>query len=230
MTCIGLWGPNSRELLSRVTPADVGNDAFPYMTARPIAVNGIPCLALRISYVGELGWEIYAPMETGLLLWDTLWEAGQSLGVLAAGGAAFDTLRLEKGYRLWGNEIHTEYNPYEAGIGFAVRLRKGDFLGKEALLKSRRHGLRRKLCCITIDERGAVAMGKEALLVGDDVVGHVTSAGYGYSVDKGIAYGYLPIEHAARGNKVDVLYFGDRLPGTVAKEPLFDPESARLRG
>ena len=228
-TCIGLWGPNSRELLSRVTPNDVSNDAFPYMSAKDIVVDGIPCMAFRISYVGELGWEIYAPIEMGLRLWDTLWEAGQPLGVLAAGSAAFDTLRLEKGYRLWGNELHTEYNPYEAGIGFAVRLKKGDFLGREALLESRKNDLTRKLCCIILDERGAVAMGKEAILVGDEPVGHVTSAGYGYSVDRGIAYGYLPTEHANEGTKVDVLYFGNRLSGTVTKDPLFDPENARLR-
>ena len=229
MTCIGLWGPSSRELLSRVTPNDVSNEAFPYMSAQEIAVGGLTCLAFRISYVGELGWEIYAPVETGLHLWDTLWDAGQSLGVLAAGGAAFDSLRLEKGYRLWGNELHTEFNPYEAGIGFAVRLNKGVFLGREALIESRKNGLSRKLCCITFDERGAVAMGNEAILIGDEAVGHVTSAGYGYSVDSGIAYGYLPIEHAVEGTKVDILYFGARLSGKVAKDPLYDPENIRLR-
>ena len=100
----------------------------------------MPALALRISYVGELGWEIYAPSEQGLRLWDILWEAGQPLGVIAAGGGAFDSLRLEKGYRLWGNDIHTEYNPYEAGIGFAVRMRKGDFIGRDALRQARGGG------------------------------------------------------------------------------------------
>ena len=138
--CIGLWGPRARDLLSRVCDDDLSNDGFPYMTAKPITIGEVPALALRISYVGELGWEIYAPTELGLHLWDTLWEAGRPLGVIAGGGGAFDSLRLEKGYRLWGNDIHTEYNPYEAGIGFAVRMRKGDFIGRDALREARASG------------------------------------------------------------------------------------------
>ena len=124
--CIGLWGPRARDLLSRVCEADVSDTAFPYLTAREVAIAEVPALALRISYVGELGWEIYAPAEHGLRLWDALWEAGLPLGVIAAGGGAFDSLRLEKGYRLWGADIHTEYDPYEAGLGFAVKMQKGD--------------------------------------------------------------------------------------------------------
>src|SRR6202044_3754976 len=106
----------------------------------------------RISYVGELGWEVYAPTEYGLAMWDTLWEAGQSLGIIAAGGGAFDSLRLEKGYRLWGADIHSEHNPYEAGLGFSVKLNKGEFLGREALGKMRQQNITRKLCCITLDD------------------------------------------------------------------------------
>ena len=132
LCCVGLWGPRARDLLSRVSEDDLSGKGFPYVSARRITVGDVPALALRISYVGELGWEIYAPTEQGLRLWDTLWEAGQPLGVTAAGGGAFDSLRLEKGYRLWGNDIHTDYDPYEAGIGFAVRMRKGDFVGKDA--------------------------------------------------------------------------------------------------
>ena len=122
------------------------------MTAKPITIAEVPSLALRISYVGELGWEIYAPAEQGLRLWDVLWEAGQPLGVIAAGGGAFDSLRLEKGYRLWGNDIHTEYNPYEAGIGFAVRMRKGNFIGRDRLREIRAQGPERRLCCMTLDD------------------------------------------------------------------------------
>ena len=125
-------------MLSRVTSDDVGNGAFPYLGAKHVTVGEVPVLALRISYVGELGWELYAPTEMGLRLWDTLWEAGQPLGLVAGGGGAFDSLRLEKGYRLWGNDIHTEYNPYEAGMGFAVRMRKGDFIGRDAVRKAAR--------------------------------------------------------------------------------------------
>ena len=227
--CIGLWGPKARELLSNVTEDDVSNDGFPYMTAKPITIGEVPCLALRISYVGELGWEIYTSAEQGLRLWDTLWDAGQPYGVIAAGGGAFDSLRLEKGYRLWGNDIHTEYNPYEAGIEFAVRMRKGEFIGRDALVEARAQGLTRKLCCMTFDDPDVVVMGKEPILDGERMLGYVTSANYGHSIGRGIVYGYLPVEYAKPGTNVDVLYFGERFPATVAKEPLFDPDGSRMK-
>ena len=186
-------------------------------------------MAFRISYVGELGWEIYAPVEQGRRLWDILWEAGQPLGVIAAGGGAFESLRLEKGYRLWGNDIHTEYDPYEAGIGFAVRLKSGNFIGRDALKEKRAKGLTRKLCCMTLDDPNAVVMGKEPILDGDQVLSYVTSAGYGHSVGRGIVYGYLPMSHSDEGTSVDVLYFGNRIPATVAKEPLYDPRGAKMK-
>ena len=227
--CVGLWGPRARDVLGRVCEDDVSDAGFPYMTARPITVGRVPALALRISYVGELGWEIYAPAEQGLQLWDALWEAGRPLGLIAAGGGAFDSLRLEKGYRFWGNDIHTEYNPYEAGLGFAVRMRKGDFIGKQALGESRAQGLTRRLCCMTLDDRGSVVMGKEPVLDGERVLGYVTSANYGHSIGRGIVYGYLPLSHAEAGTTVDVLYFCERLQATVANEPLYDPHGRRMK-
>ena len=227
--CIGLWGPRARDLLSRVCDDDVTNEGFPYMTAKPITIAEVPSLALRISYVGELGWEIYASAEQGLRLWDVLWEAGQPLGVIAAGGGAFDSLRLEKGYRLWGNDIHTEYNPYEAGIGFAVRMRKGNFLGRDELRKIRAQGLTHRLCCMTLDDPDAVVMGKEPIMDGNRVLGYVTSANYGHSIGRGIVYGYLPMSYTEAGTSVDVLYFGERLQATVAKEPLYDPDSKKMK-
>ena len=233
LCCIGLWGPRARDLLSRVCDDDLSSDGFPYMSAKRITIGEVPALALRISYIGELGWEVYAPAEMGARLWDLLWEAGQPLGVIAAGGGAFDSLRLEKGYRLWGNDIHTEYNPYEAGIGFAVRMRKGDFIGRDALRKVRAEGVRRKLCCMTLDDTNAVVVGKEPILGtnrdGDETLGYVTSANYGHSVGKGIVYGYLPPQYADVGTKVDVLYFGDRLPATVVREPLYDPDGGKMK-
>ena len=229
LCCIGLWGPRARDLLSRVCDDDLSNEGFPYMRAKRIAIGEVPALALRISYVGELGWEIYAPSEQGLRLWDILWEVGQPLGVIAAGGGAFDSLRLEKGYRLWGNDIHTEYNPYEAGIGFAVRMRKGDFIGRDALIQARAEGLRRRLCCMTLDDSNAVVMGKEPIVDGDRALGYVTSANYGHSIGRGIVYGYLPVEYAVVGTKVDVVYFGERLAATVAREPLYDPDGSKMK-
>ena len=229
LCCIGLWGPRARDLLERVCDEDVTDEGFPYMTAKPVTIGEVPSLALRISYVGELGWEVYAPTELGLRLWDTLWDAGLPLGVVAAGGGAFDSLRLEKGYRLWGNDIHTDYNPYEAGIGFAVRMRKGDFLGRDALREVRAQGLTRKLCCMTLDDPDAVVMGKEPILDGDRVLGYVTSANYGHSIGRGIVYGYLPVSHAGAGTSVDVRYFGERLPATVAREPLYDAPGTKMK-
>jgi len=226
---LGLWGPRARAVLQQVCPDDLSNAAFPYFTARSIQIGMVPALALRVSYVGELGWEIYAPMEYGLALWDTLWEAGQPLGLIAAGGGAFDSLRLEKGYRLWGADIHSEYNPYEAGLGWAVKLDKGEFLGREALLRIREQGLRRKLCCLTFVEPGRVVMGKEPILAGDRVLGYVTSSNFGYTVGKGIAYGYLPLEYAEPGTEMEIEYFGQRHRAIVTKEPLYDPKHAKLR-
>ena len=120
-------------------------------------------------------------------MWDVLWDVGRSLGVVAAGGGAFDSLRLEKGYRLWGAEVHTEFNPYEAGLGFAVKLGKGEFIGREALQRAKSEGVRRRLCCITLKDPSNVVMGNEPIMDGDRVVGYVTSASYGYSVGKSMA-------------------------------------------
>jgi dimethylglycine oxidase len=226
---IGLWGPKARDVLARVAEEDVSNSAFPYYTGRSLTVDTAPVYALRISYAGELGWELYTPAEYALRLWDALWEAGQPDEIIVAGGGAFDSLRLEKGYRLWGSDIHTDYTPDEAGIGWAVRADKGDFLGREALLKARQAGSARKLCCMILDGSG-VLLGKEPILHDDQPVGYVTSANYGYSVGKFIAYGYLPIAHTAPGTPVEIEYFGQRLRASVAEEPLFDPKMTRMKG
>ncbi|MBM3935212.1 MAG: FAD-dependent oxidoreductase [SAR202 cluster bacterium] len=227
---IGLWGPKSRDVLKTVVDEDISNDAFPYMTAKRMQIQEIPVLAIRISYVGELGWEIYGPAELGLRAWDILWKAGRWSGITAVGGGAFETLRLEKGYRMWGSDIHTEYNPYEAGIGFAVRPNKGDFIGRDALAKIKKDGVKRKLVCITMDEPNTLAMGKEPILDGSKVLGYVTSANYGYTVGKSIVYGYVPTECAAEGTKVQIEHFKEIYPATVTREPLLDPENLRLKG
>ena len=160
---------------------------------------------------------------------DLRWEAGRGHGLVAGGRAGCESLRLEKGYRLWGADMHTEYGLYEAGVGFAVKLANGEFVGREALLRAKERGPRRRLCCLTLDDPDAIVMGKEPILVGDHVAGYVTSAACGYSVRRSIAYGYLPIEHATEGTNVEIEYFGVRYPATVTREPLFDPDGARLR-
>ena len=226
---IGLWGPKARDVLQRVCKEDVSNRAFPYFASKPITIGAAPARALRVSYVGELGWEIYVSTEYGLSVWDALWEAGQPFGIIAGGGGAFESLRLEKGYRLWGTDIHTEYNPYEAGLGWAVKLNKGDFLGREALKRSREAGIKRRLCCLTLADPNHVVMGKEPILHGERVLGYVTSANSGYTVGKSIAYGYLPLAYATPGTAVTVEYFGRRYEATVTEEPLFDPSHSKLR-
>jgi glycine cleavage system aminomethyltransferase T/glycine/D-amino acid oxidase-like deaminating enzyme len=229
--CLGLWGPRARDVAQSASDDDWSNEAFPYFRARPMTIGFVPVRASRISYVGELGWEIYAPTEFGLALWDTLWSAGQAFGIVAAGSGCFETLRLEKGYRLWGAEIHTDYTPDEAGLGFAVRLSKGDFLGRSAVERLRAAGVRRKLCCLTLEDPSVVVMGKEPIYSEDEsaVLGYVTSANYGYSVGQSSVYGYLPTEFAQVGTKVKVYFFGELHSATVTKEPLFDPNGRQLK-
>jgi dimethylglycine oxidase len=227
---LGLWGPRARAILEAVTDADVSNEAFPYMTARYLDVGEVGRVwAQRISYVGELGWELYGDFAMGRRAWDLLWAAGRDHGLIAAGLGAFDTLRLEKGYRLWGQDIHTEYDPLSAGIGFAVRWAK-DFQGKAALQAIRERGVARRLVPMLLDDPEAVVLGKEPVRAGGAVVGYVTSAGYGYTIGRCIAYGYLPAQLAAEGTKVEVEYFDRRYRATVASEPLFDPKGERLKG
>ena len=224
--CFGLWGPRARDILQPLTSTDLANQAFPYMRARELAVGRIPCLALRVTYVGELGWELYCPSEFGVALWDTIWEAGQPHGLVAGGYKAIDSLRLEKGYRVWGADITTEDTPFEAGLGFAVKLDKGDFVGREALAS--RDDPERLLRCLTLEDPRAIALGSEPVRVGDDPVGRVTSGGYGYTVEQSIAYAYLPAEHDV-GTEIAVEIFGEWVPGVVSAEPLFDPAGERIR-
>ena len=224
--CFGLWGPRARDILQPLTSADLANEAFPYMRARELAVGRVPCLALRVTYVGELGWELYCPSEFGLALWDTIWEAGREHGLVAGGYRAIDSLRLEKGYRVWGADITPEDSPFEAGLGFAVKLDKGDFVGREALVQ--RDDPDRLLRCLALEDPRAIALGSEPVRMGSDAVGRVTSGGYGYTVGKSIAYAYLPAEHDV-GTEIAVEIFGEWVPGVVSAEPLFDPTGGRTR-
>jgi 4-methylaminobutanoate oxidase (formaldehyde-forming) len=228
--CFGLWGPAAHEILQPLTDADLSNETFSYMRAREVVVGPVPCLALRVTYVGELGWELYCPMEFGLRLWDRIWKAGQEHGLVAGGYKAIDSLRLEKGYRVWGADITPDENPYEAGLDFAVKLDKGDFVGREALLAARDRPLQRKLVCLVLEDPRSVALGSEPVRVEGEVVGRVTSGGYGYTVARSIAYAYLPAEVATTGREVEVEIFGERVAGEVADEPLWDPKGERIRG
>jgi len=228
-TCgLGVWGPRARDLVAPLTDIDVSAGAFRYFQAREGYLGTVPVTMLRLSYVGELGWEIYTRAEYGLRLWDTLWSAGRDLGLVAAGRAAFTSLRLEKGYRLWGVDLSAEDTPYEAGLGFAVRRDVGDFVGRDALPDSPPERL---LTCLLVDEDvEAVPMGREPVYAGEEPVGFVTSAAFGHTVGVPIAYAWLPAALAVPGTRVSIGYFDRRLGATVAAEPLFDPKHERLRG
>jgi len=222
--CFGIWGPRARDVVDSVTNDDL---SFSYMRGRDVSIGPVPCLALRVTYVGELGWELYCPMEFGLRLWDVLWEAGREHGLVAGGYKAIDSLRLEKGYRVWGSDITPEETPYEAGLSFAVKLDKGDFVGRGALLE--RQEPERRLACLVLADPRSVALGSEPVRVDGEIVGRVTSGGYGYTVERSIAYAYLPTARVVPGQPVDVEIFGEWIAGEVAEEPLFDPRGDRIR-
>ncbi len=246
MTTIGLWGPSARDILSGATADDVSNDGFKFGACRVIDVGTVRVLASRISYVGDLGWELYVPMEQGLRLWDALWEAGRPHGLVACGIGVYGTTgRLEKGYRAHGNELETEYNVVEAGMS-APRVKAEDFVGKEAHLRHREEEPAAILCTLTVDDHTSKSgekrymLGREPILTRDgkrlvDRHGrgsYVTSAGAGPSLGKHILMAYLPPEQAKAGVQLAVEYMGDRYPVTVAvagATPLFDPENLRIR-
>jgi len=228
--CFGVWGPRAREVLQPLTPQDLGNEAFPYMSLRETTVGNVPVRMLRVTYVGELGWEIYCPTEYGLGLWRALWEAGQPHGIVAGGYRAIDSLRLEKGYRVWGADITPDETPYEGGVGFCVKLdKRGGFIGSGALVEAKERGPRSRLCCLTLADPRSIALGNEPVRVGGEVRGRVTTGGYGYTVECSIAYAYLPPELAEPGTAVEVDIFGQWIEGEVATEPLFDPKGERVR-
>ena len=201
------------------------------MSCREIDVGDVPVRALRVTYVGELGWELYCPAEFGAALWRTLWEAGGPHGFVAGGYRAIDSLRLEKGYRVWGADITPDVDPFQGGLGFAVKLDKGEFIGREALLRSREDGNGPRLCCLVLDDPRAVALANEPVMVDGQVLGRVTSGGYGYTVERSIAYAYLRRARAP-GTEVAVEIFGEWARGRVALRAALRPgrrARARLR-
>jgi 4-methylaminobutanoate oxidase (formaldehyde-forming) len=222
--CFALWGPLAREILQPLTPSSLTNADFPYLTAQETVVADVPVRALRVTFVGELGWELYCPAEYGAALWRALWAAGEPLGMVAGGYRAIDTLRLEKGYRLWAADITPDDTPHEAGLSFCVRDDK-DFVGRDAL-DGARPG--RRLRCLVLEDARSVVLGNEPVRVGGTLAGRVTSGGYGFSVERSIAYAYLPPD-AGPGTPVEVEVFGRWIPGAVAAEPLFDPRGERIR-
>lgn len=215
LSCFGLWGPNARKILARVTADDISADGFKFLHSKEITVGAILTRATQITYVGELGWEFYAPTNRGLELWNVLVGAGRQDGLMACGYRAIESLRLEKGYRAWGVEINSDTTPWEAGLGFAVALDKPNFVGREALIQSRGNESRR-LITIHFDDIRRVPLGNEPISIGGEVVGRVKSGGQGFTIGKAIANAYLPIAHCTTGTSVEVEFFGEWVLGTVA--------------
>ncbi|HXU85571.1 MAG TPA: FAD-dependent oxidoreductase [Verrucomicrobiae bacterium] len=227
--CFGLWGPRARDILAGVTRADLSDAGFPFLTARELSIGHVPVLALRVTYVGELGWELYAGADYGRTLWSTLWEAGRRHGLVAAGYRAIDALRLEKGYRAWSTDVTPDETPFEAGLGFAVALDKeAEFIGRDALVAARAAGPRKRLRCLVLDDPRSVCLGNEPVRVGGAIVGRVTSGGYGYAVEHSIAYAYLPPD-APIGTRGEIDVFGEWVGFEVMREPLYDPANERIR-
>ncbi|HEY5571507.1 MAG TPA: FAD-dependent oxidoreductase [Anaerolineales bacterium] len=229
-SCIALWGPLARQVLEKTSDSDVSNQAHPYLRAEEIDIHGVKVLAQRVSYVGELGWELYIPPERAVQVWDALVAAGREFELIAGGYKALDSLRLEKGYRYFTADITPLENPYAAGLGFCVRLDKGDFIGRQALLKVKEEGLKRKLCTLVLEDEAYVPLyGGEALYLDGKVISRVRSGGYGYTLQRNILYAYLPIELAQPGVRLNVDSFDRHVEAEVAAAVLFDPKGERVR-
>ena len=245
-TTIGLWGPRARDVLAAVTADDVSHEGFGFGTCREIEVGGVVVLASRISYVGELGWELHVPIEQGLRLWDTLWAAGQPAGLVAAGIGVYGTTgRLEKGYRAFGAELTADYTLVEAGMT-RPRVKPQSFIGKDAYLRQRSEPPCAVMCTLTVDSHESADGSLRYMLGGEPILSpsgerlvdakgrpsYVTSAGSGPSVGRHLLMAYLPASYAVEGTSLRVEYMGEQYPVTVARAsatPLFDPENARIR-
>ncbi|MBB2992961.1 heterotetrameric sarcosine oxidase gamma subunit [Mycolicibacterium iranicum] len=225
--CLGVWGPKAREVLAPLCPDDLSHGAFGYFRARHTHLGAIPVTMMRVSYVGELGWEIYASAEYGAALWDLVAESGAPHDIIPAGRIAFNSLRIEKGYRSWGTDMTAEHRPAAAGLDFAVRFGKDtDFVGKEALQTAAAPAT--TLRSIVFDDPDAAVLGKEPVSLGGTCVGYITSAGHSATIGRTIAYAWLP-SHVAVGDVVTVAYRGATHAARVHAEPVVDPEMTRIK-
>jgi 4-methylaminobutanoate oxidase (formaldehyde-forming) len=227
-----LAGPRAREVLAPLSDGDLSSAAFPFMAVRDIAVGPVSLRALRVTYTGELGWELHHPIDQSQILYDRLVEAGAAAGLVDIGYRALDSLRLEKGYRLWGADIGPLDSPLEAGLERFVAFDKGDFVGRDALLRQREQGPERRLACLTIEllaDDDLFPRGGEPVFDGDDLVGYLRAAHPGHAVGRTIGLAYLPSDRADAGRALEVEILGDRRGATVVEAPLYDPEGGRMR-
>ena len=234
-TVLGVMGPRSRDLLARLTGADLSNAAFPFGTVREIELGYATVGATRITYVGELGWELYVPTELAMGVYDDVVAAGEDLGLRHAGYHAMDSLRLEKGYRSWGHDIGSEDTPLEAGLSFAVAFRKGTFTGREALLRQRDLPLARRLVMFALEDPEPLLLGDEPIWRDGALVGRITSGAYGHTLGRPVGMGYVAhpdgVDTAfVQAGRWELEIATERFPAAARLEPLYDPTSARVRG
>jgi 4-methylaminobutanoate oxidase (formaldehyde-forming) len=229
LAVIGIWGPFARVVLAAFSDDDLSDDALPFRFARQIDVAGAPVLAQRITYVGELGYELYVPPRWAVQVWDRLMAAGREYGITPGGYRALESLRLEKGYRYFGTDLTSSDTPYESGLGFCVALDKGEFIGRAALSEPGAREPARRLRTLTVgDEQYVTAYSGEAVRLEGRVVGRVRSFGYGYTVRRNIALATLPAE-LEEGAELTVDVLGDSVPARIERDVLYDPEGERLR-
>ena len=224
-----LVGPRAREVLSRLTDAELSNEAFPWLTAQEITVGLALLRALRVNFVGELGWELHHPIEYQNHIFDALMQAGEEFGIGLCGMRAMDSLRIEKSYRMWGQDLTTEYSALEAGLDRFVHLEKGDFVGRDALAKQLEDGVPQRFVTLTVEADDADALGNEPLYQDGRMVGRATSGAYGHTIAKSLALAYVRPEVAAPGTALEVEILGERRPATVVEHSPVDPENKRLR-
>jgi dimethylglycine dehydrogenase len=224
-----LAGPKARELLERVSRDDFSNQGFPFFRARHVEVGRVRVLAMRVSYVGELGWELHHPVEEQRALYHLLFEAGEDLGLVDFGYRALESMRLEKCYRLWGADLSADWSPLQAGLDRFVALDKGDFVGRDALLRESESGPTHVLSCLVVDAADVDAHGSEPVYAdGARPVAYASSGGYGHTIERSIALAYLPVEHAATGTELTIGILGERRRAVVSDQPLLDPAGERL--
>jgi sarcosine dehydrogenase len=223
---INLAGPLARKVLQKVCDEDVSHEAFSFMDARDIRIGYAPALAYRVTYIGELGWELYIPSEYLQYAYELLQESGEEFGISNIGYRAIDSLRLEKRYLAWGIDITPDYNPFEAGLQFLIDWEKGDFIGAEALDQLKQKGVQQKLVCLALDKPLPV-FGGEAIFFDGKVVAQTTSGNFGYSVDKSLVLGYLPVE-LLKKSQFEVEAFGERCPALIVKGAAYDPGRKKI--
>jgi len=227
LSVIGMWGPSARDVLGLVAEGDVSEAGFPFMQARQLKIGGARALAQRVTYVGELGWELYVEPGWAIQVWDRLMSAGRAFGIRPGGYRVLDSLRMEKGYRYYGTDLTLLDNPFEAGLGFCVQMEKGDFNGRETLLASREVGIKRRLRTLAVGgEEYLPIYGGEAVHAADGVVGRVRSSAYGFTARKNLVYSYLPVE-IKPGGEVQVEVFGRLIPASVTADAVIARQGAK---